>query len=56
MRPGVRAAQITVLLALIAELFDRVALDQMTDTEHAVQRAAAKIPAEACVRFEAPTS
>jgi F-type H+-transporting ATPase subunit alpha len=31
-------AQIAVLLALTAELFDRVALDQMPDAEHAVQR------------------
>ena len=45
-------AQITVLLALTAELFDRVALDQMTDAEHAVQKAAANIPAEVCARFE----
>ena len=39
-------AQIAVLLALTAELFDGVALDQMTDAEHAVQKAAANIPAE----------
>ena len=45
-------AQIAVLLALTAELFDRVALDQMTDAEHAVQEAAANIPAEVCARFE----
>ena len=45
-------AQIAVLLALTAELFDRVALDQMTDAEHAVQKAAANIPAEVCARFE----
>jgi F-type H+-transporting ATPase subunit alpha len=45
-------AQIAVLLALTAELFDRVALDQMTDAEHAVQKAATNIPAEACARFE----
>ena len=45
-------AQITVLLALTAELFDRVPLDQMTDAEHAVQEAAANIPAEVCARFE----
>jgi F-type H+-transporting ATPase subunit alpha len=45
-------AQIAVLLALGAGLFDRVPLDQMTDAEHAVQEAAAKIPAEVCARFE----
>jgi len=45
-------AQIAVLLALTAELFDRVALDQMTDAEDAVQKAAANIPAEVCARFE----
>ena len=45
-------AQIAVLLALTAELFDGVALDQMTDAEQAVQAAAANIPAEVCARFE----
>jgi F-type H+/Na+-transporting ATPase subunit alpha len=45
-------AQITVLLALTAELFDLVALDQMTDAEDAVQKAAANIPSEVCARFE----
>ncbi len=45
-------AQIAVLLALTAELFDSVALDKMTDAEHAVQKAAASIPAEVCTRFE----
>ena len=45
-------AQIAVLLALTAELFDRVPLDQMTDAEHAVHEAAANIPAEVCARFE----
>ena len=45
-------AQIAVLLALTAELFDSVALDKMTDAEHAVQKAAANIPAEVCARFE----
>jgi len=45
-------AQITVLLALTAELFDRVPLDQMTDAEHAVQQAAANISAEVRARFE----
>jgi F-type H+/Na+-transporting ATPase subunit alpha len=45
-------AQIAVLLALSAELFDRVALDQMPDAERAVQRTAAYIAAEVCARFE----
>jgi len=45
-------AQITVLLALTANLFDPVPLDQMTVAGHAVQEAAAKIPAEVCARFE----
>jgi F-type H+-transporting ATPase subunit alpha len=45
-------AQIAVLLALTAELFDPVPIDQMTDAEHAVHEAAAKIPAEVCARFE----
>jgi hypothetical protein len=45
-------AQIAVLLALTAELFDRVPLDQMTDAEHAVREAAADIPAEVRARLE----
>jgi F-type H+-transporting ATPase subunit alpha len=45
-------AQIAALLALTAGLFDRVALDQMTDAQDAVQKAAADIPAEVCARFE----
>ena len=45
-------AQIAVLLALTAGLFDRVALDQMPDAEDAVRQAAEKIPAEVCGRFE----
>jgi F-type H+-transporting ATPase subunit alpha len=39
-------AQIVVLLALTAELFERVPLDQMTDAEHALRDVAADIPAE----------
>jgi F-type H+-transporting ATPase subunit alpha len=38
--------QIAVLLALTAELFDRVPLDQMTDAEHALRQAAKDIPAD----------
>ena len=45
-------AQIAVLLALTAELFDRVPLDRMKDAEHAVHETAAKLPAEICARFE----
>ena len=45
-------AQIAVLLALTAELFDLVPIGQMTDAEHAVREAAANIPAEVCARFE----
>ncbi len=45
-------AQIAVLLALTAELFDNVALDQMLDAEDAVQKAATNIPVEVCARFE----
>ena len=39
-------AQIAVLLALTAKLFDRVPLDQMTDAERALREAAADIPKE----------
>jgi F-type H+-transporting ATPase subunit alpha len=45
-------AQITVLLALTANLFDPVPLDQMTEAAHAVQESATTIPAEVSVRFE----
>jgi F-type H+-transporting ATPase subunit alpha len=45
-------AQIIVLLALTAELFDPVALETMPAAERAVQMAAANIPAEVCARFE----
>ena len=45
-------AQIAVLLALTANLFDRVPLDRMTDAEHIVREAAANIPAEVCAGFE----
>ena len=45
-------AQIMILLALAEKLFDPVPIGQMTDAEHAVQEAAAKIPAEVCARFE----
>jgi F-type H+/Na+-transporting ATPase subunit alpha len=45
-------AQIAVLLALDAELFDAVPVDRMTQAEHAVRAAAMDIPAEICARFE----
>jgi len=45
-------AQITVLLALTANLFDPVPLDQMTAAGRAVREAAANIPAEVSARFE----
>ena len=38
--------QIAVLLALSAELFDHVQLDQMTDAELALHQAAKDIPAD----------
>jgi F-type H+-transporting ATPase subunit alpha len=45
-------AQIAILLALTAKLFDPVPLDQMTDAEHAVREAAAGISAELSAGFE----
>jgi F-type H+/Na+-transporting ATPase subunit alpha len=45
-------AQIAILLALTAKLFDPVPLDQMTDAEHALRDAAADIPAEVCERLD----
>jgi F-type H+-transporting ATPase subunit alpha len=45
-------AQIAVLLALTADLFDAVPLDQMTEVEKAVIEAAARIPSEVSARFE----
>ena len=45
-------AQITVLLALTANLFDPVPLDQMTNAGRAVREAAAAIPLEVSARFE----
>ena len=46
-------SQITVLLALTANLFDPVPLEQMTDAGHAVREAAAeKIPAEVNARLD----
>ena len=45
-------AQLAVLLALTAGLFDGVALGRMSEAENAVQKAAASIPAEIRARFE----
>jgi F-type H+-transporting ATPase subunit alpha len=45
-------AQIAVLLALEAKLFDGVPLDQMTDAEHGLCEAAADIPAEVRGRLD----
>ncbi|MGC1955783.1 MAG: alternate F1F0 ATPase, F1 subunit alpha [Gammaproteobacteria bacterium] len=45
-------AQIAVLLALTAELFDPVPIDQMTDAEHALREAVVNIPAEVSKRLE----
>jgi F-type H+-transporting ATPase subunit alpha len=50
--PASVPAQITVLLALTADLFDPVPLEQMTDAGHAVQEASATIPAEVRARFD----
>ena len=49
--PVSMVAQITILLALSAKLFDDVQLDWMTDAEQAVRRAAAEIPAEVSERL-----
>jgi F-type H+-transporting ATPase subunit alpha len=40
-----------VLLALTAELFDQAPLERMTEAQHALQDAAAAIPAELSARF-----
>jgi F-type H+-transporting ATPase subunit alpha len=45
-------AQITLLLALTANLFDSVPMDRMNDARQAVQKAADSIPAEMAARFE----
>jgi F-type H+-transporting ATPase subunit alpha len=45
-------AQIAVLLALTANLFDPVPLDKMTDAGNDVREAAATIPKEVSARFE----
>ncbi len=45
------AAQIAILLALTAELFDDVPLDRMADAEQVVRKAAEDIPAEVSERL-----
>ncbi len=45
-------AQIAVLLAVTAGLFDRVPLDRMTDAEQAVREVAADIPADVRERLD----
>ena len=45
-------AQIAVLLALTAKLFDAVPLEKMKAAQAAVQEAAAGTPQEVCARFE----
>ena len=44
-------AQVAVLLALTAGLFDDIPLERMTDAEHAVNEAANDIPQEMCARL-----
>ena len=46
------AAQIAVLLALTAELFDRVPLDQMDEAVRALSDATPDIPADVCGRLD----
>jgi len=46
------AAQIAILLALTAELFDDVSLEWMTDAERVVRNAAADIPAQVRERLD----
>jgi F-type H+-transporting ATPase subunit alpha len=48
-------AQITVLLALSAGLFDEIPLANMAKAEAAVWQAAAEIPVEICHRFQTAT-
>ncbi len=50
--PESTGEQVAVLLALSADLFDPVPIDQMTDAENAVRAAAANIPADIIDRLE----
>jgi F-type H+-transporting ATPase subunit alpha len=47
-------AQITLLLALTEKLFDPVPLDQMTEVEQDLYKAALDIPLEVCKRLQGP--
>lgn len=51
-QPQSVAEQITVLVALTAELFDLIPLARMTDAARAVREAMANLPAELTARFE----
>ncbi|MHC4932260.1 MAG: alternate F1F0 ATPase, F1 subunit alpha, partial [Planctomycetota bacterium] len=51
--PVAMPAQIAVLLALTAGLFDPVPLERMADAERAVREAAEAIPVEVCARLDA---
>jgi F-type H+-transporting ATPase subunit alpha len=53
--PVPASAQIAVLLALTAERFDPVPLDEMPDAEGAVREAAGGIPDEVRARFDTAT-
>jgi F-type H+-transporting ATPase subunit alpha len=50
--PVSESAQIAVLLALTAKLFDTVTMDRMTEAESAVREAATKIPPDVGARFD----
>ncbi len=50
--PVSEAAQIAVLLALTAKLFDGIALDRMADAERSLREAVHEIPAEIRSRFD----
>ena len=41
---------------MTAELFDRIPIDWITEAEHAVQEAAANIPAELAARFNSASA
>jgi len=54
-RPVSVVAQIALLLALTAKLFDSVPLDRMAEAEGAVQEVAANIPSDVIARFDTAT-
>lgn len=51
-QPAAMPAQIAVLLALTAGLFDRVPLDKIPDAERALRDATTEIPADVAERFD----